>query len=845
MIFLKKYRLSVILSGLVVSCMLFVGWLMEQQELNNNALVFKENVEKKSTTIINDLQSRIVALQRMAHRWERDSGTSKYAFLDDAENYVTDLAGFQAIEWVNKDFIVEWVVPLKGNEAAQGLNLAAEKRRRVALVEARDKKSVVISKPIDLVQGGKGFLVYVPLFNNNTFDGFVLAVLKCENWLNSILFNDTSSLDSEQYNTSVYFDDELIYERVHATEMKESFNVQNTEKIVSGREFTINVSPTKNYFDSIHSGIPVLITILGVIITLLIFITLMVLQNALRLNEKVRLSNKELNQEVEKHLRAKNALTIERQRLTSFIEGTNVGTWEWNIQTGETEFNERWANIIGYTLDELSPISIDTWLKYSHPDDLNISEQKLAECIEGVSEFYSCEVRMKHKNGQWIWVHDHGKIFSWDSNGKPKNMFGTHTDINTAKEEKLQLIEMNEQLENTSAIANSLTAQAELASIAKSEFLANMSHEIRTPMNGVTCMAELVLDSNITDEQKKYVSIIKNSGEALISLINDILDFSKIEAGKLEIDSYPFDFYELINSIVHSVEYRAEDKKIFLEHTIAENVPQYINSDPNRIRQILMNLLGNAFKFTEKGGISLSVAIERRHDEGVTLLFSVKDTGMGIPKKKLDILFDKFSQVDKEITRNYGGTGLGLAISKQLSELLGGGVGVASVIGEGSTFSFTIHGKIADKKDIESSEAEEVQQEIPFENRAAFDILVVEDNITNRLIIQAVLQKLGYAAEEAFDGIDAMEKMAVKKYDLVFMDVQMPRLDGFGATKRIRNLNDSKGTSSTSIIAMTANAMKGDKEECLEAGMNDYISKPISIPAVSKVLSKWLPKKIS
>ncbi|MGL1934211.1 MAG: response regulator [Fibrobacterales bacterium] len=682
-------------------CASFVaGYLLEAHEVERNSHVFREGAEKQATNIINDLNSRIKALNRMGSRKENDKGVSKKEFYSDVRNYIEDMPGFQAIEWVDENYIVQWVIPLKGNEQAQGLDLAFEKRRKDALAKARLSKTATVTKPIDLVQGGKGFLVYIPLHVDSTFSGFILAVFQTEKWLSSIL----KSRIGKSYYTEVYIDNEKVYSGDNSDQAAVNYSQTISIESEGNRVFKIVTTPTQHYVSNIHSFIPELSTLFGIVLSILVGIIVLILKKTLLLNTVVRMSNTDLNNK------------------------------------------------------------------------------------------------------------------------------------------QVELLEINEQLETASSIANSMTAEAEMSSIAKSEFLANMSHDIRTPMNGVTCMAELLLASDITAQQKKYLSIIKKSGESLVSLINDILDFSKIEAGKLEIDPFPFDLHELVQSFIDSMMYRADEKKISLTYSIESAVPQYINSDPNRIRQILINLVGNAFKFTDKGGIILAITKVAVDKDTCTLNFDITDTGIGIPKSKLKILFDKFSQVDKEITRNYGGTGLGLAISKQLSEMLGGGVSVESIEGSGATFSFSIVVQHADKSELVSANEENTFAEIPLDKRGYFDLLVVEDDITNRMIIQAVLQKLGYSADEAYDGVDALEKMAIKKYDMVFMDMQMPRLNGYKTTQKIRTFSDQVSSSEVPIVAMTANAMKQDRDECFEAGMNDYIAKPISITSVNTALNQWLSK---
>ncbi|MBN1625240.1 MAG: PAS domain-containing protein, partial [Deltaproteobacteria bacterium] len=348
----------------------------------------------------------------------------------------------------------------------------------------------------------------------------------------------------------------------------------------------------------------------------------------------------------------------QRERLENIIEGINAGTWEWNIQTGETEFNERWAEMVGYTLDELSPVNIKTWSDLVHPDDLKNTERYLERHFSGEEPFYNCEFRMRHKKGNWAWILDSGKVLEWTEDGKPLKMSGTHFDISGRKQAEQELVNANRRLEEAILLSNEMAVQAEMANTAKSEFLANMSHEIRTPLNGVIGMAGLLIESDLTEEQRRYAQAVIASGESLLTLINDILDFSKIEAGKLDLEMLDFDLRNMLDDFVETVAFRANEKGLEILCTMDPDAPVFINGDPGRLRQVLTNLVGNAIKFTHAGKVIIHVS----PGDGKGLIrFSVRDTGIGIPRDKQELLFNKFTQVDASTTRKYGGTGLGLA----------------------------------------------------------------------------------------------------------------------------------------------------------------------------------------
>jgi len=595
------------------------------------------------------------------------------------------------------------------------------------------------------------------------------------------------------------------------------------------------------------------------------------------------------------------------------------------------------------------------------------------------------ELQALHKSGAEIAIELSLSAVYLDSHWCATGILRDITDRKRAKEE---LLETNRRLVETTNRANELAEKAQMATIAKSDFLANMSHEIRTPMNGVIGMTGLLLDTELTEEQRRYAETVCTCAESLLGLINDILDFSKIEAGKMTLEATDFDLQELVEELASTLALRAQDKGLELLYSIASEVPTLLRGDPGRLRQILTNLVGNAIKFTQAGEVAIRIALESEDAVSAVLRLSVRDTGIGIPSDKIGLLFEKFSQADTSTTRKYGGTGLGLAICKQLAELMGGGVSVASEEGRGSEFSATVRvekqeggaelkapssvdlcgvrvlivddnatsreilttyltswgmrpSETADGPAALSALREAVFSGDPFrvavldmqmpvmdgemlgrairsderlnglqlvlltslgmrDNAACFHdidfaacltkptrhhelkralayaltfdanrqgplqtemrhpqhadlslplivgrarILLVEDNITNQQVALGILKKLGVRADAVANGEEALRALETMPYDLVLMDVQMPVMDGLEAARQIRSESSSVRNHKVPVIAMTARAMRSDQEKCLAAGMDDYVSKPVTPLTLARVLKKWLARE--
>ncbi len=452
-----------------------------------------------------------------------------------------------------------------------------------------------------------------------------------------------------------------------------------------------------------------------------------------------------------------------------------------------------------------------------------------------------------HMRGQFLRLDENRAVFlgqPWVTSPSELNTLGlTIADFpaHNGISEYLMLVQARDQalrdartigrrLKEKSAALRVAKVAAEEASRAKSSFLANVSHEIRTPMNGVLGMATLLKGTPLTEEQREYVEIIQDSAGIFLDVVNDTLDLSKIESGRLQLEEFAYSLRVLFRRSLACLRSGALRKGIGFSLTISDEVPDYVIGDPVRVRQILLNLVGNAIKFTDEG--SVEVHVDARSEN---LRIDVCDTGIGIPEDALQRIFEPFSQADESTTRRYGGTGLGLSICRRLSELMNGAVDVESQEGQGSTFSVVIPMLQATLKDIDKANSPAQQISLP----PGLRVLVVEDNQVNRFLAQRILEREGIEVVLANDGVEALEAFERTGVDIVLMDVQMPVLDGLSATRKIREREDAK--SNTPVIALTANVTPEHQRACHEAGMDDFLAKPIELERLLAVLARWSP----
>ncbi len=506
--------------------------------------------------------------------------------------------------------------------------------------------------------------------------------------------------------------------------------------------------------------------------------------------------------------------------------GSNEGAWDWDMKTDKVILSDRWREMIGYKPNEIEN-HFNEWASRIHPKDYKMVMDVLNKHLNKEGE-YNPEHRIRLKSGKWRWFKSKGQAL-WDQDGKPYRMAGALIDIHDVKIAQ-KALEKSKQ-------------KAEAFNQAKSNFLANMSHEIRTPMNGIIGMTNLLLSTQLDEQQKNYAQLVLNSSANLMQIINDILDISKIEAGKIELENIDFNLRHTAREVINLMMAPAHEKNLNLQFHYPETIPTYVIGDQGRIRQVLFNLINNAIKFSEDGNIDIEFSLEKKINKRLFFKISVKDQGIGIPKTKLKTIFQKFSQADISTTRKFGGTGLGLPICKELVKLMGGDMRVESIENEGSNFWFTTDLGLSDMQSevvVDPKKHTEKSTQLTLKN---VNILLAEDNSINQKLMIHLLEKYGCSITPASNGKEAFEQIRKQSFDLILMDCQMPEMDGYQATVAIRNWEHKNKKSASTIIAVTANALKGDREKCLDVGMSDYISKPISKVNLEAILTKWIPVK--
>jgi len=530
--------------------------------------------------------------------------------------------------------------------------------------------------------------------------------------------------------------------------------------------------------------------------------------------------------------RAEARLSESERRYRDLFENANDIVLSVDLEGRFTSVNKTGQRVSGYSSDELLAMNMTDLLV---PEDVGRVREIVSGMLAGIS-FGQYSLTAIAKDGRRLELEIATRLIF--ENGCPLGFQSIARDVTERKESERRMEQYARALSRKNDELSEALETARQATEAKSRFLANMSHEIRTPMNGVLGMTELLLETDLDRGQRDCAAAVKKSAEAMLVLINEILDLSRIEAGKLELHPEPFDLGKLVAWIAAMLEVQARPKGVAFRCTIDDAVPRVLCGDAVRFRQVLDNLAANAVKFTERGHVAVHVGVEAETEESVTVRCTVEDTGIGISADQMPRLFHSFSQADSSTTKRYGGAGLGLSISKQLVEMMGGHIGCESEPGQGSRFWFTVTlGKAG-----EAPRPAEPAPEPRVQFRAGGHVLLAEDNEINRRIALRLLERAGYQASAVENGKLAVAEVLGGTFDAVLMDVHMPEMDGFEATAEIRRVEN--GSRHTPVIALTARAMTGDRERCIQAGMDDYLTKPVRRDELLAVLDRWVPPKI-
>ena len=543
--------------------------------------------------------------------------------------------------------------------------------------------------------------------------------------------------------------------------------------------------------------------------------------------------------DVTEQRQAAERLTRNEQQLSLAMRGAALGLWDWQVATGEVRVNERWAEMLGYRVEEIEP-HLDGWRALVHPDDWAAIDASLLPHLRGATDSYRCEHRLRHRDGHWIWVLDAGQVVERDAEGRALRALGIHLDV-TDRRAAIDALERSRRdlearvQERTAALERAM-ADARAANEAKSAFLANISHEIRTPMNAIVGMSRLLARSITDAEQAARIDTIEGAAAHLMTLIGDVLDLSKIEAGHMELEQLPLALPELLRQSLGLFSPQAQAKGVALRLDAA-GLPERLLGDPTRLRQAVLNLVANAVKFTDCGEVALSVT-QLPNDDGdahaVRLRFEVSDTGPGFGPDVARRLFSAFEQGDPSVARRHGGTGLGLAITRRIAEMMGGEVGLASKPGRGARFWFTAR-LARDQRPRSFEEGPSLRLSAAERLRLRHHgrrVLLVEDNPVNQEIALAVLAQAALDVTVAPDGESALrEAAAYPAFDAVLMDLHLPDMDGFEVTRRLREAGLQ-----APVLALTASAMPQERAQSERLGMAAFLTKPLDPDALHETL---------
>ncbi len=794
----ENMKIKLISISLFLSGMFFIQVLGKQIEYYENQKL-TQVLEIESEELANQLETvlkkSINALRRQADRWNYNNGTSYELWKNDTKSYVLDNPEYQAISWVNEKNIVKWIIPLKGNEKAVGLDLNFEKTRSKTLKWVKDNNKFKITHSIDLVQGGKGFIVYFPLrLKNGGFNGYIGGVYTYEKLLSYLTKNKKLS---HLARVEVYDNSQLI-EQSNINELLIDDTFCFSQKIdFDHLQLTLKIYANSNWVKNHHSWLLqafYTIAYIGILILVVLcyFLLFTRKQNKTIVESKVKLVEA-LNEITESEVEIRK----NKNEIQTIINAISPALVIVNKNGDIIKANSAFGEYFQYEENEAIGMNVN----------LLIEEGLRSEHKKQMNEYYKNPIKRQM-----------GVRMDLEALKKNGDLFpveiGLAPVLESEEEVVVTIYDITHRIETEGILKKSLL-ESETARDLKEYFLNNMSHELRTPMNGILGASQLLNDMPLDKEQKELSGMIMHSTRSLLNIINDILDYSDIEANKIKLEILSFEYKKIIEDVIGTYVEEANNKGLALKIELSDDLPANLLGDQVRIRQILLNLMSNAIKFTSSGEVCIKVSCDSISKNKVSVKTEIIDTGIGLSEEQLQKIFNSFVQADLTNTRKYGGTGLGTSISKALVKIMGGYMTVNSEVNKGSCFAFTIPLPIADTKYVDKRNVD-----IPERNYGK-TVIVAEDNMINMKVAVRSLSKLGVNVLKANNGKEALELANKEDHELILMDIQMPVMNGVDATKELIKNNYNKP-----IIAMTANVSKEDLRLYKDIGIISVIAKP-------------------